>query len=328
MKRCGYVAAVIAAILLSIGAAAQERVAVPSFTPPMPLAFFHHAGARVMVIGDLYLPKGAAGPLPAMVVMHGAGGMIGASGQQMRDWATVLQGWGVAALVIDGFGPRGVSETYSDDDRLPLWDDFADGLEALKFLAADPRFDRSRIGIIGFSRGARVATDTALETIRKSVFRDGTKFAVHIAFYASGNSQFRDRATDGSPMLWLHGEADNYVPVRPAQEYADWFRSMGNPVTFVAYPGACHNFDAVGGFVGYSGAVQNAGHCDIVFDLPTGTILRMDHKPNPPNDAAGVRAYRQSCMTRGANMGEDRTARAAAIAQVHAFLMQHFHIAG
>jgi dienelactone hydrolase len=323
-----FAAAIALGLILPSAASAQDKVVVPSFSPSTAPSFFSHMGPRQNINGELYLPKSASGPMPAMVVVHGSGGMMMESGQHVRDWAMLFQRWGVAALVIDGFLPRGVSETYSNQDRLPYWYDVADGLAALKLLAADPRFDRNRIGIIGFSRGGRVAVDTALESLRRAMIRDGARYALHIAFYAPGTGQLRDRATDRSPMLWLHGEADNYVPVGPAREYADWFRGMGNPVTFVAYPGAYHDFDVAGAVTGYSKLVQTARNCDSVFDIASGRVLRLDHNTNPTNDPAALLAYLKSCMTTGANMGEDSAAHAAAIDEVHAFVARNFHLPG
>ena len=85
------------------------------------------------------------------------------------------------------------------------------------------------------------------------------KFAAHIVFYGSASTQFRDKATDGAPMLFLHGEADDYVSVGATREFADWLKGMGNPVTFITYPGAYHEFDVEGITAGWRGAWCRAG---------------------------------------------------------------------
>jgi hypothetical protein len=70
--------------------------------------------------------------------------------------------------------------------------------------------------------------------VRKSVVTDDLKFALHVVFYGPATVQYRDRATDQSPMMFLHGEADNYVVIGPTREFADWAQSQGNPVSFIS----------------------------------------------------------------------------------------------
>ena len=137
--------------------------------------------------------------------------------------------------------------------------------------------------------------------------------------YGPGMTQYRDTATDKAPFLFLHGEADNYVPMAPTRDYADWVKSMGNPMTFVSYPGAFHNFDIATGFQGRSPAVEVTS-CDIVYNLPDFRILRMDHKANPALKPGELDAYSKSCASKGANLGFDPKARSDAIDKVHAFL--------
>ncbi len=307
-----------------------ETVSIPSVTPKSFASLSLKIAAEltpVMVRGELYLPAQSIGPLPAMVVMHGSGGPQGASGNQVRSWGAQLARWGVAALVIDGFTPRGVDQTYANQAALSVWASVADALAGLKVLAADPRIDRSRIGVMGFSRGGRVSILTALDSVRRGMIEGDLKFAVHIPFYASGETQFFDRATDRSPMLFLHGAADDYTPMAPTKEYAQWFERMGNPVTFIAYPGAYHNFDQEGGFSGYARRVEVYSECSVRIDVAEGKVLRLGDVENPARtDWNALRSYYQSCMKHGATIAPDRAARADAIQKVHDFLVHHFHI--
>jgi dienelactone hydrolase len=185
-----------------------------------------------------------------------------------------------------------------------------DALGALQVLGADARFDRGRIGIVGWSRGGGVAFNTALETVRKSMITDDLKFALHVVFYGPADIQYRDRATDLSPVLFLHGEADNYVPIGPTREFADWLQSQGNPVTFVSYPKAQHDFDVQGGSQGFVKNLEVGAKCDLVFDIATGRTIRMNHADAPAATAEDIRAYFRSCITRGANLSFDAAVRA------------------
>ena len=307
-------------------ARAQQNLSIPSVTPASLTALLHHETTPTTVTGELYLPPKASGPVPALVLLHGSGGLEGPTGTNIRKWAGTFAGWGIAALVVDSFGPRGIKETGTNQGQLSGWADDADALSALKVLAADPRIDKNRIGVVGWSRGGTAALNTTLEAVRKSIITDGLKFALHVVFYGSAALQYRDRATDKSPMMFLHGEADNYVIIGPTREFADWVQGQGNPVTFISYPNTSHDFDVQGGFAGNVKALETFAKCDLVMDLSNGHALRMNHADNPRVTPDGIRAYLKSCAGHGATLGYDAAARADAVEKVHGFLKQYLQL--
>jgi dienelactone hydrolase len=275
------------------------------------------------VSGELYMPAKVSGAVPAMVLKHGSGGLQGTNGDNIRKWAATIASWGVAAFVVDSFGPRGMSSSVADQSKVSAWADVADALAGLKVLAADPRIDKSRIGIVGWSRGGGVAERTALEVVRKSVITDDLKFAAHIVFYGDSEFQYRGNLTDQSPMLFFHGESDNYVGIGPTREFADWAKSKGNDVTFVAYPKTFHDFDVPGN----SGVVKEAQvftKCDEVVDLSTGKVVRLNHVDNPTTTPEQLAAYAKTCMSHGATIQYNAAERADAVEKVHEFLKKNF----
>ncbi len=143
----------------------------------------NYAIDSVTIKAFLTLPDHVQGQVPAMVVVHGSGGV---TDSREGEWARRLKEIGVAALVIDSFGPRGISETATDQSKLSFSVNVADALNALKALASDPRIDKNRIGIIGFSKGGSVALVTALEVVRKSIITDSLMFAIHVSLYPAG----------------------------------------------------------------------------------------------------------------------------------------------
>jgi dienelactone hydrolase len=310
-------------------ALAQQTIPIPSETPPALMAYLHRQAPATTVTGYLYLPAGAAGPVPAMILKHDSSGLTGASGDNIRAWAKQLNAWGVAAFIVDSFGPRGVTSTTADQTVLPQWADLADSFNALKLLAADPRIDKSRIGIMGWSRGGMIAMIAALETARRAVLSaDGPRFAAHIVFYGSAATQYRDSATDGAPLLFFHGEADDYVALASVKESAAWIQGKGDAVTFITYPGATHAFDVQGGVSGLVRSVQSGRNCDAVIDLPTVQVTRLDHKPATGITVQAFSAYFRSCTVMGAHLAYDAAARADTVQKTHAFLQQVFHIGG
>jgi dienelactone hydrolase len=59
------------------------------------------SGGFVTLAGKLTKPQGE-GPFPAVVLLHGCGGVA----KSIDSWADKLAGMGYVALVLDAFGPR------------------------------------------------------------------------------------------------------------------------------------------------------------------------------------------------------------------------------
>jgi dienelactone hydrolase len=330
------VIAVVALTLLGPGilaganpAQAQQKLSIPTLTPPALPAFLRHESPAATVTGELTLPKNASGPVPAMVLLHGSGGLQGPSGANIKKWAGTLNDWGVATFLVDSFGPRGVTSTVADQSKLSSWGNVADGLAALKVLGADSRVNRNRIGVMGWSRGGTAAINSVLETVRRIIIADDLKFAVHVVFSGAAELRNRDRATDQSPILFFHGESDNYTRIGPVHEFADWAQSKGSPVDFVSYPSTYHDFDVQGGgFSGVSKSTQVFTKCDMVVDVSIGRVIRLNHVDNPNASPEAVRAYLGSCPGHGANYAFNPTARANAVEKIHDFLKQYLQISG
>jgi len=306
------------ALMMAGVADAQTRIDIASRSPGSLSEFLGRGGKPVTVTAWLYMPADAKGPVPALVLKHGTAGLAGAQGDNIRLWAQDLNRWGVAALVVDSFGARG-----GDPSKIREFSDLVDAFTALKLLAADPRIDPKRIGIMGWSRGGAIALQSSLETARLAVLQPGDpSFAAHIALYGAAMPQYRDTATDRSPILLLHGEADDLAPAAPTREFADWLRSMGGRVDMVTYPGAAHDFDVLGGPQGTDPALESVRRCDVVIDLSTGRIVRMDNKPQDSVSALKFMLYFKGCLDRGATLRADPAARADVVKRVHAFLVE------
>lgn len=232
----------------SSAASAQQKLSFPSVEYANKFEMARKTGKPIEIFGYLTLPPNPpAGKIPVVVIAHGSAGV---EAKDTGFWAPYFNRLGFAAFVVDSFTPRGVERTVEDQTLVSNAADTADAFFALKFLAADPRFDADRIGIIGFSRGGIAANETAVKSFRDNVLRENRnlQFAFHIpAFPGCQNSRFRKNGSydkTGAPMLFLMGSKDDYTP---AAFCLDQIKGMQEEypgvIDYRVYDGAHHSFD-------------------------------------------------------------------------------------
>jgi dienelactone hydrolase len=286
----------------------QNRVVeIPSLTPRSPSALLDGRTRETTISGVLQFPQQAqSGTVPAMIIAHGSGGIL--QGRE-HDWAAWLNAMGIATLVVDSFGPRGIASTGSDQSRLSLAASVADALSALRVLAAHQRIDRHRIGIMGFSKGGQVALYAALEPFRRAVIADELRFATHVAFYASCSVPYKAARIGPAPILMLLGADDDYTPSGHCLRYAEWLREKGGDVRVLTYDGAGHGFDVLEP-PRYLAAAQSARDCRLDLWLDPVRAVRWDTGETLAGAAIGP--YLRGCMRRGATFGGSAPARVRA----------------
>lgn len=203
----------------------------------------HDPGVERTVNGLLLLPESATSqpPYPVVVMLHGSRGR----GVQEWSYSQHLLDSGIAVFAIDSFAPRGEYNTSVDQSLVSETSMMQDAFSALNRLSADPRFDRERIGILGFSKGGIVAVYSALQRINMAMARDGNRFAAHIAYYPWCGIQMMAPKTTGMPILIQTGAEDTITPVALCQELASQLRQAdcGADIEVLAYESARHGFD-------------------------------------------------------------------------------------
>ncbi|KAB0265119.1 dienelactone hydrolase [Microvirga brassicacearum] len=304
--------------LRDLRAGQRGQILFQSLTPTGPTELMARQSPEATIAGVLTFPENSQATSPAMIIMHGSGGIIpGREGA----WAERLNRMGVATFVVDSFTPRGFSATGDDQSRLPLAASIADALSALQLLATHPGIDPNRIGIMGFSKGGQLALYTTLEPFRRAVIRDDVHFALHIAFYASCSIPYLAEQTTKAPILFLLGREDDFTPADHCRRYAAFFEQKGSPIEFHVLDGAHHGFDLPTPLK-FLPRAQTARNCglDIILEpevtaqrWDTGTLIApMEIKP-----------YLRTCMQRGASYGGNTEALAVAIDQVSKSILRY-----
>lgn len=193
-------------------------------------------------------------PLPAVVMLHGCGGMLNRRGQpaeRMREYANLLNQQGWHALAVDSLTPRGEKELCTQrvgTRKINQNDRRRDALAALQWLAAQPGVDGQRLALLGWSHGGS-AVLAASNLRHADVAAAKVLPRLSVAFYPGCGSDLRGGYRPAADTLMLVGKADDWTPAAPCQALA---APRGTPrddipgsreVRVVAYEGAYHGFD-------------------------------------------------------------------------------------
>ncbi len=204
----------------------------------------------------------ASGKTPAVVALHGCGGMYGTAPTR-RDrltarhqaMADLLVAEGYAVLFPDSFNPRGRREICSqklgsqsitqDNRRL-------DVLAALEFLRTRPDIDGARVALLGWSHGGSaslaamnrrhpvVAQFLAAEMPAAHFYR------IAIAFYPGCIESVRTRFgyAPASRVSIFIGESDDWTSPKPCLALGESMAANNEPLQVRTYADTHHGFDS------------------------------------------------------------------------------------
>ena len=286
-----------------------------------------------MGMGKLVLPVGASEkkPVPAMVILPGGAGAI--PGRE-NDTAQLLADNGIAALVLDNFKPRGISEDMPYVMKIMGTSEFdavADAYAALKALNKHPAIDAKRIGVMGFSKGGIAARMSMDERIRAKLAPKVAPFALHVDFYGPCYALMPTRKTTGAPLFSFRAGEDASTDLVACAQQEKVLREAGSDVSTVVYAKAGHDWES--NRPPEMAQLPYLSGCNIEFndkDFPT-----VNGKPLIP---AGAKPDRQTryqirvqsgkalgdCVKVGYISGRDETARSLASKQLLQFLKAKF----
>lgn len=271
-----------------------------------------HTGKATLV-----MPEGAGvdKPVPAMVILHGSGGIQ--KGREM-EYAQLFAENGIAGLVVDYYEPRGVkSDTVYQMKTMIATevDVMSDAYSALKTLGTHPAIDATKIGVTGYSYGGMATRYTMDDRLKRIMGAHVPPFALHMDIYGPCHQTLGHAGTTGAPYLAIHGDADNSVdPVLCQAVYKD-LEAAGSKVESHVMPGAGHAWENAAAKRNFTEGSYVRG-CKFSFDPKTGAFL-VDGKsgrfqPTPemtrPQRAmvrAGLGELAGTCVGQGYTVGND-----------------------
>lgn len=238
-RRCLGVVALLATLGGAAAAQAQQAVRLPSVDgkPPAALA------------ATLFKPPSSHGPLPAVAIFHGCGGV----GVNVTRMAQRLASRGVTALLVDSFGARRIKDACTRH-----WPTVAQAEErtrdidaAVAWLKSQPFVAGDRIAVMGYSYGGGVVL---MRTLRRAL-----AVRAVIAVYPDCALPDSDAAALAvrQPTLLALAALDDWTPVRQCEAMLARLGEGRDRVEHRTYAGAYHSFDAVGLPVTYLAAAGN-----------------------------------------------------------------------
>ena len=214
--------AVLAFVALALPAAAAEirgqKITLPSKERPVHVTYFRAPGDA---------------PRPSALLLHGAGGFDRRIGDYNR-YASALANSGIDAYLVYYYSTE--DETKMDlgadvfENRYTAWarmvGELAEYLEKQKD-------SNGKAALVGFSNGGILATGASTLD---------PKINAAVIYYGTEPWPLNEKAKRFPPMLILHGDADNVIPVAAGKQLAALAKSLGSPADLVIYPSERHGF--------------------------------------------------------------------------------------
>lgn len=269
-------------------------------------------GEPVTIAGHLTLPA-TDRPVPGVVIAHGCGGLGGAE----WGWASDLAAAGVATLLVDSFGARGISNICGGQETINVASPIVDVYRAADALAEHPYIDGSRLALMGFSFGGRTAIWAEFARFQEAY--DGRPFVGYIAFYPSTcYIELEDEGeVVGGPLRIFHGNADDWTPIDQCRRMVERMTNLGVDARIYEYEGARHSFDNLG-------LAHSETHMSLSSVSPRACEFREIDGAIIDPDTGQVAGVGSPCVERGITYGYNAEAREQAKADLLGFLSELF----
>lgn len=225
------------------------------------------------------IPQGQ-GPYPAIVVLHGCGGLLSDGNSEnlathFYDWVEFGRRNKVVMIFPDSFTPRNITEfcgVAPPNDAIcsPAYERPKDVADVLLWMSKQNYIDKSRLGLMGFSHGGSTAISSIVDTDfvtldERSVSNNGVTYQVDgpvempakitfkaaVAFYPGAGfyGYYKEDYLPRLPLLihaasldplYTSGSTDELVQTAEQNGATE---SSKNNVKLYVYEGASHSFD-------------------------------------------------------------------------------------
>lgn len=247
------------------------------------------------VKGTLYRPKN---PTDAVVIIvHGSQGVD----ERHENYAKHLNSIGIAALLLDSWGSRGISKAqydYAANDKkgARAFNQALDVLRAADLLKGLP-LAYKWIGHIGESMGGSAAIWLTKPYLYNEYLRlfsqQAPTIQANVAIYAGCFEKVSNDRFLSIKTFFLNAELDNDTPAVYCEKFSDWMNSRGGIAEFQTLKGQHHDFDAPYKLTKAPKA-ENPSDCVSFIDGPVRVWEKTGEKF--PMTADGYRDFQKKCV--------------------------------
>lgn len=194
----------------------------------------------VTLQAKLYMPAGGGtAKRPAVIITPGSGGVA----PPMLLHARALVDAGIAVLLVDPFGGRGVVNTIAAQDPFSFAASSYDIFAAMRALEREPGIDRERLGAMGYSRGGIAVLQAAVAPLAKAVLGPTAKpLRAVLGGWPWCGYQFAEPATAPTAVRLVSGDVDDYVSTPQCQGYASAMKARNPAVSMRVVRDGRHGF--------------------------------------------------------------------------------------
>jgi dienelactone hydrolase len=251
-------AALIMLCLSSSPATGVEKFDIPSLDGKLKLHGYWFAAA-------------VTEPRPAIISLHGCGGLLDEKGKISRNRYRVAEYFNVEKmhmLVLDSFTPRGVKSICEiPTSRRPVRyeDRREDVFAAIQWLVQQPTVDKNRIAVVGYSHGGGTVL-SVLDRADKFVRDRSVQPRAAIAYYPPclRYTQMWNYEIS-APLLLMIGKLDDWTSADYCPPLRDKVKRAQPDSLFelVIYPDSHHGFDGYGEVKVRSGLATASGKATV-----------------------------------------------------------------
>ena len=235
---------------------------------------FHNQGQQL--IGMLHTPDDAKSPCATVVFFHG---FTGTKAGPHRIFVKTARKLASAGFYAFRFDFRGSGDSEGDFSEMTIGGEISDAMKSIDVLAEMAGVDAARIGVLGLSMGGCVAACVSGQDVRvkSSVLwapiSEDPPYLLQtmLGAYADRPNQAKGDFVDfwngntvgqtffeelpqikptaliqqfSGPLLIIHGDADETVPVIYGQRYYELMKDRGVSTEIEIIPQADHTFNA------------------------------------------------------------------------------------
>jgi dienelactone hydrolase len=195
----------------------------------------------------LFRPSGP-GPFPAIVALHGCGGLGDRRGpitSRFADWGDRLAAAGFAVLFPDSFSSRGLRSQCRVRERKvrASRERVNDANAARAWLQSQSWVKPERVSLVGWSNGATSALWAVRPQTAKQEKASPLDFRSAVAFYPGCQQLSKLAWSTRIPTLILIGANDDWTPAKACEQMVAGARGRSALASIVTYPRAYHDFD-------------------------------------------------------------------------------------